>query len=415
MKIPQDIRWLCLVALIMVGAATGYSSSASTSAPRPSSPSQTAASAKPATVMLGRTWTLSAGKRLDQPQLLCDDRGRLWAFGQTQLADKSWAIVCARFDGQTWTPFAESVTPTKFPNSPITAALDASDNPVVIWGDVSDKRGELALFFTRWTGREWTQREAIARVPSNVFPAPTACLDGQGRMHVVYRNNLDPPEGYSQGLLVVDGVWSPKYFHLSYDGRQWSEPQPTTERGRFGVGEPYLNLEADGRLCLVTEISDYPQLGSATKYLAFQTWDGKCWSKFQRLTPEGVSIFGGSMALDASGARHVTWWDRNLKSDYLRVTAEGKIEADPVCREMCKSVVKRNAFGWILCYSESQGYDRAQAWTGDRWTPPVEVPDMGEYMTKMLVAAPSGAIYVFRTSWGKMHIQEILLGGAKKP
>ena len=83
------------------------------------------------------------------------------------------------------------------------------------------------------------------------------------------------------------------------------------------------------------------------------------------------------MALDASGTRHVTWWNSNLKSDYRRVTAEGKIEADPACREMCEPVLKSNAFGWVLCYSESRGVDRAQAWTGDRWTPPLEMPDEG--------------------------------------
>ena len=277
MKIPQDIRWLCLVALTTAASVMGCSSSTS---PLPPPPSQTAASAKPATVVLGRTWTLSAGKRLDQPQLLCDSRGCLWAFGQNELADESCAIVCARFDGQAWTPLAESVAPIKFTLSPMTAVLDASDNPVVIWGDFTDKPGELCLFFTRWTGREWTKREAIASMSSHAFPAPTACLDGQGRLHVVYRSNLDPPERYSQGLLIVDGVSSPKFFHLSYDGRHWSELQPTTGRGRFGVGEPHLSLETGGRLCLVTDITDYPQLGPTTEYLAFQAWDGKSWSKF---------------------------------------------------------------------------------------------------------------------------------------
>jgi hypothetical protein len=371
---------------------------------------------RPAVIKEGRTWNLASGyPRLDIPRLICGKNGRMWAIGQTELPDNSNAIICARFDGQAWTSMTEVVAPIKFTNSDMTACLDKDDNPVVLWMD-NTQPGMDTLFWSRRTAEGWSKPEGIAQAPGRMFPKPSACRNAQGYIHVVYRSELDPPEQYSQGLIIADGIWTPKYYHLYYDGQKWSTPQPTTGRGRFGVGDARLSLEPGGQLCLVTNVTEYPQLESRSSYLGCQLWDGKSWSDIRRLSPKGADVSEGSAAIDAHGDWHAAWRNSGGTGYYWRTSQDGKPLLNLPCGPYTDPAVQSNAWGWaLLCQKANMGF-RAMAWTGKEWTPELIFPPPADPAPlQQLTTAPNGAIYVVSGSWGKMYINELLPGGEEKP
>jgi len=382
----------------------------------PQTVTSTTGAQSPAAVKLGRAWTLPAAKRLDSPILLGDSHGRLWAFGQVKLPDSPAAIVCARFDGQKWTPLKEVVAPVKFTLSPMTAVLGSDDNPMVLWVDSTDQPGKACLYCTQWTGQQWSKPKELALTRTNDFPAPSACRDSKGIVHVVYRSNLNPSESYSQGLVVVDGVWSPKLFHLTFDGRAWTSPQPTTGRGRFGMGEPHLGLDPNGKVFLATEVTDYPQLGPQATHFAMQTYADGRWSELQPLTTNGEQAGGCSMAVDAWGFRHIVWHNRNSEGRYIRLTPDGKAATPSPEVGLDQPMLKSSALGWVVRFSRG-GVDAnlASVWTGEAWTPPLVMPDSGGHGAVKLAAAADGAMFAFWDNWGTLCIQEILLTSKKAP
>lgn len=354
----------------------------------------------------GAQWTLSAsGPRMHSPLVLCETSGRMWAFCATSFGG-SPAITCARFDGTSWTPLEEVVATQKFELTHMTAALDTSEKPVVVWTDFSEKSGEQCIFSTRWDGQAWSPREAIDKMGSGLFPEPQACTDRQGNVHVVYAGNLVPPEDYAIGGLLAEGITTWKCWHLIFDGRAWNKAKPTTGRGRFHVGDPKISSESDGNIYVVAEVETFTWLDREDHYIGIQTWDGKQWSWFERLTPKGIRPCIASAALDSRGVWHVTWWETRGADFYA--SKEGSAITSP--EHMAgHSVLRSDTLGRVVHCWQQKYTIQARGWNGQRWTPPLAVSDTKHPTEPVLVPRSEDSIIVVWPEGTTIRIQEVLI------
>jgi len=401
-RFKRSTYLLCVSVLTASLLAAGYASDGV------SGPQATLRAGEPSAWQIspGRHWTLSAsGPRMYSPLVLCETSGRMWAFCATSLGG-SPAITCARFDGTSWTPLQEVVSTQKFEVNCIAAALDVSEKPVVVWADFSEKVGEKCIFSTRWNGPTWSPRETLDKMPSRLFPAPNACTDRQGNVHVVYAGNLVPPEDYAIGGLLAEGITTWKCWHLIFDGRAWGKAKPTTTPGRFHIGDPKISSESDGNVYVVAEVETFTQLARDDDYIGIQTWNGKKWTWFERLTPKGIRPSIASAALDSQGSWHVTWWETRGADFYAR--KEGRV-TNPPEHMSGHGVLRSDSFGRVFHCWQQKDTIQARVWNGLQWTPAIAVSDTKYPTEPVLVPRSEDSIIIVWRESTTIRIQEVLI------
>ena len=362
-------------------------------------------------ITLGRQWCIDMPSRCWNPVVLAGPRGELWAFCHVRRDEKtsSGAVTFARFDGKNWTPWADAAPCSKVEPMGIAAALDGSGNPVVVWEDLGSKKPEArGLFFTRWTGREWTNAELLVTLGIFSNAQPTACTDSRGNVHLVYQDRLKPQESYSIGF---HGESPDKNWHMIFDGRTWTRPAPTTGPAKYCSACPRLTAEPDGKVYLAAMIAPFTSLSRGNHYGGCQALNGKAWSALERLTPENLSAGGvASMAVDARGTKFVSWW--NYPANNVQVARkEGGTLGPPevVAPQGSMPVLRSDTGGHVLLAWHDNGSVHVVARAGDGWTPEVTFPAPHPFTDLDWARGGPGTMFL---RWGTreaLYIQEVLL------
>lgn len=347
--------------------------------------------------------------------LLCDAGGVLWVFH----APFEGPLYFSRFVNGIATPLETAVSGWKFINR-IAGSLDADGNPTVIWSGIrSDqdvaaqplKLGERnragnglregqVLAASTWTGEAWTSATILDVLGTGMVANRLHSIrDTRGSVHVVYDRQLEPPESYSRGFIVVDGFFANKCFHVHSERGNCSLPLPTTGKGRFSVQDMRLTNTPDGPVALSMLIRP-----PRKAYVGVQTWDGKSWSSLKQVSPDllGPYTYEGGSFQDKWGTR-ITWWNSELQYTFVASDPEGKDRTQQFTSAHTP-IFEFHTSGAVLLLCPNYGGGDLRAWDGKRWTEPMACSH-GQY----LAGSASGVFYVAGREGAQLVAQEVIL------
>ncbi len=208
----------------------------------------------------GNTWSSPLNLSHSEPGskrigLVIDDHGVLHAFweegGDRYRADAHIGVAhtLSRDGGVSWT------TPTLFtfsggvPRQPV-VGYDGRGQTMIVWRTVNAGDGADRVYYQISTdGLSWSPPRAIpnvwARGAAAQFDTYTMATDSNGTLHFagVLRRSPDGPPGL---------------FHLEWDGKQWSSPEPIMV-GNGYPEYPQLALEDGNVLHVVWAVRETPE------------------------------------------------------------------------------------------------------------------------------------------------------------
>ena len=324
-----------------------------------------------------------------------DGKGQRWAIFNRWT---SLEVMVRR--GSDWEGMTD-VTPSgwKFINR-MAVAADSRGDPILIMAAYDDSTGE-AVAALHWTGSEWGTPVYLDRLqPGKSVNVLDAVTDAEGRIHVAYDRPLARSETYNTG---GHGAFPHKCFHVFFNGKTWSKPQPTTGRGRYSVDDLTLSTSQDGRVCLSYLVGPISGWGSEEgKYVACQFWKKGRWSKPERATPKHSRYIGGMLVMDGWGQEHV--WTHIFEGDpggwqYSRPTSHDAGEADGP-RDWGKPSVRQMPNGKLAVIGQG---GKVYVWNGRRWSRPVKggLPGLG--------VLPNGNLLTWYWRGTELEIREVVV------
>lgn len=352
------------------------------------------------TVSLGRRLVLTAPGRVGGDHYLMIPRGRndLWVI-VTSSEKLSWS----RYDGMSWSDLKPIDTQGWELISTLCGTLDAEGNPVLIWAGFDEAPGE-GLATIRWTGTGWSTPHELDRLETATPVGTMDCLlSKDGKIHLAYDRPLVPRERYAIGLVVVDGAFPSKCYHVVGDGKSWSRPQATSGPGMYHVQDLRLSIGPMNRVYLSVVVGPFSRSGGYEKaYVGYQTWDGERWGSLSRLTPKDQKAHQGYAVVDKWGTKHVGWADDSWSPHYLSIRPNrvSPVESLP---DYDRWDLRQDALGRaVMVWS-----DRIRVWTGRKWAE-TAVPEISE-----LAIGRDGTLYMVQWLGTQITMQEILVRETK--
>jgi hypothetical protein len=114
--------------------------------------------------------------------------------------------------GKTWTgPVRVNSTPDSAREGLHDLAADADGRLFCVWTDLRNGKPQFFGSISSDGGATWGENRLVHEGPLCPCCQPSACFDGQGRLHVLWRNNLSDDRDM--------------YLLSSGDGRRWDTPQ----------------------------------------------------------------------------------------------------------------------------------------------------------------------------------------------
>lgn len=335
----------------------------------------------------------------DRCKVICDSSGRLWLF-----IARFQSLSYSTYEGETWTPVKPVCSSEwKFINR-MTAVVDGTGLPIVIWAGFDGGPGE-SLAAVRWNGSDFGRPWCLDRLPAGKsIGGLDAILDCGGRLHVAYDRPLSPPEEYATGSIIVDGEFPDKLFHIVFDGQGWSVPHPTTGKGQYYVDDVVLSSDLKGKVCLSAVIAPF---GTSAKrdYVAYQIWSSGKWSSAARGSPEGQDVSEGQAAIDPDGAVHV-WWAVGFNPTLYCALPQKRV-APGTAREWYDPPFLARLSGPLLA-ANSSGF--VSVWNGAVWCRPLETGG-----SEGIAAGPNHKVFTWVWADEGVVIQEMLVANKGTP
>ncbi len=223
-------------------------------------------------------WNLTAqdGLEDDNPSVAIDADGRAWA---------AW-IGYAKGQEQIYAaPFGQKPMPVGKPGVFFRTAL-ARHSERDLWLVTCAREGEAwNLLGARWDGRQWTGWQALTATSSPKMFHRLA-LDSSGRLWLVW-------QGWAQGVSQIHAK--------SYDGQLWSETA-TVSANSANAWEPAIAADGAGRVWFAWDAYDN---GSYNVYV--RAFDGQKYQPQQAVTSSPRFHAHVSVECDANGRPWVAW------------------------------------------------------------------------------------------------------------
>lgn len=334
------------------------------------------------------------GGRSHDDLLLQADADDVW-----YITKSTHSLHYARYNGTSWSALQPVKTPGWQWIGSVSAVVDSRVRPVVFWTG-SDSQTGSALAVATWLGNEWSQPVVLDRLESFCsYGSIDSIVDTAGNIHVAYDRPLTPREKYNLG---GHGAYPDKCFHAFFDGQRWSEAAATTGKGRFGVDNPLLSNGPAGRVCLSLVVGPFSG-GQDPDFVAVQMWDGKRWSKPERLTPKGTNLYTyGAVIADQWGTRITCWNSPDGAPGGCMLSRWG--QPQPFQKLSCWPRVAAHASGRTALFCQKAVGVRVRLWNGREWTRDLECPSGA-----VMIPSPCGRIRLSKRLWDAAFLQEIIL------
>jgi len=234
----------------------------------------------------GEAWTQPVCVDCDYsyfPALACDPWGNVHvAFCRGFVSD----IYYRKYDGTSWYPI-QNLTDEGHPSWDPSIAADALGRLHVVWSDERD--GNEEIYYTQFDGASWGPNVRLT-ASEKIDRYAAVAADSKGVVHVVWVRNA--------------GGWPLYYKRLDQSG--WS---PDTLLAPSFCNHPAIAVGPDDAVHVVWDGTDAE--------IYYKRRDQSGWSPKVRLTSlSGVSRYP-SVAADASGNVHVSWFDNYDGNDEI--------------------------------------------------------------------------------------------------
>jgi hypothetical protein len=317
--------------------------------------------------------------KVSEYAVLAGPTSEVWAFALVKPpgdAESDARLRWSRFDGKTWSapgevPMGERrLVPGVLSSPPAYGALSASwssagEPRVVVTALQSMPRDypPTQLVAVTRRGDAWTPPEAVTRFDvGDRRSVATLGPDAQGRTHILYTGDMDPPEFYA--VAIMDGESAPKPFHVFRAGNRWQRPGPLVDRSRWAYWGGGACLDGT-KLYWVLWRRYYGVLYRHAEEHALFTLEESGWHGPVRLKDGEVdSMHEASIAIDDAGRLHVLYKafkNRRLILRYRVRDGEDWLVPSSIGRHACSGEIVNDPSGMIYAMLE---YNVKDAWPG---------------------------------------------------
>lgn len=196
-------------------------------------------------------------------------------------------------------PWSDPITLATEGRRPLLVADSAGDLHLFYGGESEDQDPEVAatIYYMSRIGGEWRPPLDILFSTLGAVDLDGAVIDGAGNLHVAWHDN--------------EGVYHSR-VHVSMAGNASNWETELVLPGRLPSGEMVLDDNGRLHMALATDLS-------AVVYL-YSDDGGTRWSPplpvYREFDTEELAIGGVQLAVDQSGAVHVTWYETAAEVDW---------------------------------------------------------------------------------------------------
>jgi len=342
-----------------------------------------------------------------QPTAVGDANGRVHAFWvesptESSGQDNREYIAYRSLDGSTWSPTSDVLLAPNGGWADVAQAVVTPDGRFLhlAWVDNEGVNLSSAEAVRAWDARAWkTERLVIG----GRMGLPALAIDSQGRLHVLY----------------VRDFRSLVYVRSTDHGSSWTEPAIVSEvpADAKAIAQPSVIVDRGGGLHAAWQVNEQrlDWTPSGIRY-ADSFDDGASWSNPVEFAEEA----GGDPALaeDSSGVIHLLWNGR--------AGSDGRFHSSTPDRGATWSPMERldgylgglsgrpkivtDSAGTLQVLQGSGLKDgggvNSTFWMGDRWSPPVSIPDVPGSDHPALAITGGNQLHAF--IWTQVEPAEIL-------